>query len=107
MVAAARKTQVNAALDTRRQPDPEDFRVHATELPSAIDTTLPWIEPALWLGIGVGLLMIATGCVGAALSRWQSENTYVAANYEFLLLWGSVLGLGCGVLSAVAFVLVR
>ncbi|MFE5863209.1 hypothetical protein ACFQ77_22060 [Streptomyces virginiae] len=74
------------------------------DLPGTIETTMTWIEPVLWLGVGAGVLMIATGCVGAALARWRSENTYVARNAEFLLLWGTVLGIACGVLSAVFFV---
>ncbi|MFE4264498.1 hypothetical protein [Streptomyces sp. NPDC056883] len=73
------------------------------DLPGAIDTTMTWIEPALWLGVGAGVLMIATGCIGAILAR-RSENTYVARNAGFLLLWGTVLGIACGVLSAVFFV---
>ncbi|MFE3609767.1 hypothetical protein [Streptomyces goshikiensis] len=70
------------------------------DLSGVIDTTTAWIEWALWLGMGTGVLTVAAGCVGMALAR-QSENNYVARNAGYLILRGAALGIGCGVLSVV------
>ncbi|MFH8642065.1 DUF2786 domain-containing protein [Streptomyces goshikiensis] len=62
------------------------------------ETTAAWFEWGLWLGVGAGVLMAATGAVGAVLAR-QSENPYAARNSERLIYQGVALSIGCGVVS--------
>ncbi|WP_281912422.1 hypothetical protein [Streptomyces olivaceus] len=60
------------------------------------ETATAGFEWGLWLGVGAGVVMVATGTIGVVLAR-QSENSYAARNRGRLIYQGAALSLGCGV----------
>ncbi|RPK32418.1 hypothetical protein EES39_38690 [Streptomyces sp. ADI92-24] len=62
------------------------------------ETVRDWSEWALWLGVGAGVLMAATGWAGVAVGR-KSENSYATRNGQMLIIKGVVVSFGCSIFS--------